>query len=75
MTTARKDKLIVIPRELRAKVKPWRQTLKNEIRRAMKVAKGDKVIAAALLEIGKTTLYRRLEELSTKQNRARASRV
>jgi transcriptional regulator with PAS, ATPase and Fis domain len=57
----------VIPRELRTKIKPWRQTVENEIRRALTLVENDKVIAAALLGIGKTTIYRRLEKSSTRR--------
>lgn len=78
MTRARKKKSIIIPRKLRAKIKPLRKTLDNEVRHAMKLARGQRELAAALLGIGKTTLYRRLKELSSKhvarKNRARASR-
>jgi len=76
MTKTRNEQSIVIPRELRAKIKPWRETMEYEVRRAMRLAMDDKVIAAALLGVGKTTIYRRLEEFSTKhvarKNRARA---
>lgn len=45
-----------------AKVKPWRVTEKMEIQNAFKKAKGDKLLAATLLGISKTTFYRKLEK-------------
>lgn len=66
MNQTRKSKPKPIPRLLRAKVKPLRQTIAQQIRLAMTVARGDKPLAAALLGIGKTTLYRRLQEMSHK---------
>lgn len=47
-------------RKLCAKVKPCRDTELNEIAKAMTKAKGDKVLAAALLGIGQTTIYHKL---------------
>lgn len=66
MTQTRKSKPEPIPRKLRAKVKPLRQTIERQIRLAMTVSRRDKQLAAALLGIGKTTLYRRLQEMSHK---------
>lgn len=64
MKRARKRSIsVVIPRDLRAKVKPWRETKLNEFRRAVRLAKGDKVIAGALLGVGRTTMYRVLNDL------------
>jgi len=63
MTVGRKRKSI--PPELRAIVKPWRETQQNEVRRAMKLAKGDKFLAAILLGISKTTIYRMLQDSSS----------
>lgn len=50
-------------RRLRAKlkIKPLHETLQKEVINAMRITKGDKVMAAALLGIGKTTIYRKLE--------------
>ena len=45
------------------KVKPWRETERNEVHKALRKAKGDKLLAATLLGISKTTLYRKLEQL------------
>jgi transcriptional regulator of acetoin/glycerol metabolism len=42
-------------------VKPLAETVQLEIVHAMKVAKGDTLLAATLLGIGKTTIYRRLK--------------
>jgi len=61
MRRARNKISRAIPPGLRAKVKPWRQTKLNEFRRATRLANGDKVIAAALLGVSKTTVYRILE--------------
>ena len=36
------------------------ETKREQIRRALSIAGGDKVLAAALLGIGRTTLYRTL---------------
>jgi transcriptional regulator of acetoin/glycerol metabolism len=43
------------------KVRPLVETKRREVARALTVARGDKVLAAALLGIGKTTIYRTLE--------------
>jgi transcriptional regulator of acetoin/glycerol metabolism len=50
--------------KLRAKlkVKPLHETLQREVIRATKIAEGDKILDAALLGIGKTTIYRKLEQ-------------
>ncbi|HLJ25882.1 MAG TPA: hypothetical protein VKY85_04170 [Candidatus Angelobacter sp.] len=42
-------------------VRPLVETKRREVARALTVARGDKVLAAALLGIGKTTIYRTLE--------------
>lgn len=49
-------------RKLRAIVKPWRETEQNEIVNAMTKANGDKLLAALLLGVGKTTIYRKLRK-------------
>lgn len=49
-------------RRLSGKVTPWRETEMKEVRAALRKAQGDKIIAAALLGIGKTTIYRKLEK-------------
>lgn len=52
---------LLIPRALRAQVKPWRSTRKREILGAIRKSSGDLVLAATLLGIGKTTIYRACE--------------
>jgi hypothetical protein len=42
-------------------VRPLVETKRREVAKALTVAQGDKVLAAALLGIGKTTIYRTLE--------------
>ncbi|HLJ25883.1 MAG TPA: hypothetical protein VKY85_04175 [Candidatus Angelobacter sp.] len=42
-------------------VRPLLETKRREVTRALTVARGDKILAAALLGIGKTTIYRTLE--------------
>lgn len=56
-----KKKKISIPQKLRSQIKPWQETRKREILGALRKAKDDMVLAAALLGIGKTTIYRALE--------------
>lgn len=58
---ARSERLKSQIRRLSAKVKPWRETEIKEIRRALKKAQGDKIIAAALLEIGTSKIWRKLK--------------
>ncbi|HEY6352118.1 MAG TPA: helix-turn-helix domain-containing protein [Candidatus Angelobacter sp.] len=43
-------------------VRPLIETKLKEVKRALNVARGDKVLAAALLGIGKTTIYRTLQD-------------
>lgn len=43
-------------------VRPLIETKLREVKRALSVAQGDKVLAAALLGIGKTTIYRTLQD-------------
>jgi hypothetical protein len=43
-------------------VRPLIETKLKEVKRAVSVAQGDKVLAAALLGIGKTTIYRTLQD-------------
>jgi len=43
-------------------VRPLIETKLKEVKRALSVAQGDKVLAAALLGIGKTTIYRTLQD-------------
>ncbi|HLJ26598.1 MAG TPA: hypothetical protein VKY85_07795 [Candidatus Angelobacter sp.] len=45
----------------RFKIRPLIETKRREVERALVLTKGDKVLAAALLGIGKTTVYRTLE--------------
>jgi transcriptional regulator of acetoin/glycerol metabolism len=42
-------------------VRPLVETKRREVAKALSLAQGDKVLAAALLGIGKTTIYRTLE--------------
>ena len=42
-------------------VRPLVETKRREVAKALSAAQGDKVLAAALLGIGKTTIYRTLE--------------
>lgn len=42
-------------------IRPLVETKRREVAKALSVAQGDKVLAAALLGIGKTTIYRTLE--------------
>jgi transcriptional regulator with PAS, ATPase and Fis domain len=48
-----------VPAKLRSAIKPWRETKRLEIARALKIAKNDKTLAARLLGIGKTTMYKK----------------
>lgn len=57
-------------RNLSGKVTPWRETEFREIRAALSKAQGDKVIAAALLGIGKTAIYRKLQKFGLKESRS-----
>ncbi|HKE32150.1 MAG TPA: hypothetical protein VKD65_10535 [Candidatus Angelobacter sp.] len=43
-------------------VRPLIETKLREVKRALSAAQGDKVLAAALLGIGKTTIYRTLQD-------------
>ena len=42
-------------------IKKWRDMQREAIDKAMRATKGDKLLAAALLGVGKTTIYRRIE--------------
>jgi transcriptional regulator of acetoin/glycerol metabolism len=42
------------------KIKKWREMQNEAIDKAMRATKGDKLLVAALLGVGKTTIYRRL---------------
>jgi len=53
-------KLIRLRKELG--IKPLDEVKRNEIARVLILAKGDKILTAALLGIGKTTVYRSLGE-------------
>lgn len=44
------------------KVKTLEETKLNEVKRALRITNDDKVLAAALLRIGKTTIYRALKD-------------
>jgi transcriptional regulator with PAS, ATPase and Fis domain len=50
------------PSDARQQVLPLAEVEKRAIIRAIDVAKGDRTLAAAMLEIGRTTLYRKLKE-------------
>ena len=43
-------------------IRPLIETKLREVKRAVSIAQGDKVLAAALLGIGKTTIYRTLQD-------------
>jgi len=43
-------------------VRPLTETKLKEVKKALSLARGDKVLAAALLGIGKTTIYRALQD-------------
>jgi transcriptional regulator with PAS, ATPase and Fis domain len=45
------------------RIEPLEEIELRAIRHALHAARGDKLLAAALLGIGKTTLYRRLKDL------------
>jgi transcriptional regulator of acetoin/glycerol metabolism len=45
------------------RIEPLEDIELRAIRRALQAARGDKLLAAALLGIGKTTLYRRMKDL------------
>ena len=38
----------------------WRELQKSAIEKAMRATKGDKLLVAALLGVGKTTIYRKI---------------
>ena len=42
------------------KIMKWRDMQRQAIDKAMRATKGDKLLAAALLGVGKTTIYRRI---------------
>jgi transcriptional regulator with PAS, ATPase and Fis domain len=42
------------------KIMKWREMQRQAIDKAMRATKGDKLLAAALLGVGKTTIYRRI---------------
>jgi transcriptional regulator of acetoin/glycerol metabolism len=46
---------------LRNKIEPWHVTQAMEVFDATVKAKGDRILAAALLGIGRTTLYMKIE--------------
>jgi transcriptional regulator with PAS, ATPase and Fis domain len=48
-----------VPANLRRAIKPWRETERREIVRTLKIAKKNKTLAATLLGIGKTTMYKK----------------
>jgi hypothetical protein len=52
-----------VPAKLRKAIKPWRETERREIARVFKIAKKDRVLAAALLGIGKTTMYKKTAKI------------
>ncbi|MFL6437049.1 MAG: helix-turn-helix domain-containing protein [Terriglobales bacterium] len=54
-----------------ARVVPFKEVEKQAIRNAMAQAEGDKVKAARLLSMGKTTLYRKLREYGDHTRRRR----
>ena len=52
--------------EPEAQIVPWNELEKRAILNAVREAGGDKLLAARLLGIGKTTLYRKLIEYGDK---------
>ena len=62
MTNSREKELRAKVSELSSKVATWRKTEGEEIWNALKRAKGKRILAAILLGIGKTTLYRKLKK-------------
>jgi DNA-binding NtrC family response regulator len=58
-------------RNFQATIVPFRDVEKQAIRNAMAQAEGDKIKAARLLSIGKTTLYRKLREYGDYTRRRR----
>ena len=57
-------------RKSSGRVRPWLETERKEVRAALRKAQGDKVVAAALLGIGKTTIYRKLEKLGLRTTKS-----
>ena len=53
-----KDTLVKLRKKY--KIKKWREMQNLAIDKAMRATKGDKLLVAALLGVGKTTIYRRL---------------
>ncbi len=60
-SAARPEKLLVGLRK-KLGVKTLQEVKQNALDKALAAAKGDKALAAALLGIGKTTLYRSLAD-------------
>jgi transcriptional regulator of acetoin/glycerol metabolism len=52
-------------------IKTLKEVKRDEIARAIVLANGDNVLAALLLGIGKTSLYRALKEIATDGKRRR----
>jgi transcriptional regulator with PAS, ATPase and Fis domain len=50
----------IISEKLRKAITPWHETERREIAHALKIAKNDKALAATLLGIGNTTIYKKL---------------
>ena len=48
--------------DVKDKVLPLAEVEKRAILHAVEIAKGDRTLAAAMLDIGRTTLYRKLKE-------------
>jgi transcriptional regulator of acetoin/glycerol metabolism len=46
-----------IPAKLRAKIQPWKETKRQAIAHAVKMAKNDMWLAAKLLGVGRDTIY------------------
>jgi two-component system response regulator HydG len=57
--------LLAPPLPLRGKVMPMAELEKQTILNALVQLNGDKLLAARLLGIGKTTLYRKLKEYAS----------
>ena len=54
-------------RKKKGRVKPWRHTEREEILLAVNRADGDMWLAAALLGVGRTTVYRKLKAYGRKK--------
>jgi len=56
----RYSKDVLVKLRKKYKIMKWRDMQKLAIDKAMRATKGDKLLVAALLGVGKTTIYRRI---------------